>query len=328
MKKILVLGGTGFVGQHLCEKLARQQWRITVPTRRAGNAQPLLLLPLLDVVSADVHDERALRQLVAGHDAVVNLVAVLHGDAAAFERVHVELPAKLARACMGAGVRRLVHVSAVGADALRPESAPSLYLRSKGGGEAALQRAAAQGLQLSVLRPSVIYGAGDKFLNLFARLQRIFPLVPLAAASARFQPVWVEDVAQAIVHCLRDPATIGKTCELCGPGVFTLKELVQLAGRVSGINRGRGRPVVPLPRLLGRMQAWLMELAPGQPLMSRDNLDSMRVDSVAGGRLPGLQALGIAPAALGAIAPTYLGAQGAQGPQSRYVDLRSRSPRH
>lgn len=314
MNKVLLLGGTGFVGRHVCEKLARLDWQITVPTRRTSQAQHLQHLPRLEVVAADVHDEAALAQLVRGHDAVVNLVAILHGTAAAFERTHVELPAKLARACLANGVPRLVHVSALGAEPTAADTAPSLYLRSKSRGEAVLQAAARDGLQLTVLRPSVIFGAGDRFLNLFARLQRVFPVMPLAGAQARFQPVWVEDVAQAIVHCLRDPATIGQTYEACGPDIFTLKQLVQLAGRYSGLRHAR--PVIPLPMALGRLQAGLMEWLPGQPLMSRDNLDSLRIDNVASGRLPGLAALGITPAALGAIAPGYL------GQNDRYVTLR------
>ncbi len=314
MKKVLLLGGTGFVGRHVCEKLARLDWRITVPTRRTNQAQHLQHLPRLEVVAADVHDEATLAQLVSGHDAVVNLVAILHGTAAAFEHTHVELPAKLARACLANGVPRLVHISALGAEPSAAETASSLYLRSKSRGEAALQSTAADGLQLTVLRPSVIFGADDQFLNLFARLQRVFPVMPLAGAQARFQPVWVEDVAQAIVRCLQDPATIGQTYEACGPDIFTLKQLVQLAGRYSGLHHAR--PVIPLPMALGRLQAGLMELLPGQPLMSRDNLDSMRIDNVASGRLPGLAALGITPAALGAIAPSYL------GQNDRYVTLR------
>lgn len=314
MKKVLLLGGTGFVGRHVCEKLARLDWRITVPTRRPHQAQHLQHLPRLEVVTADVHDEATLRQLVSGHDAVVNLVAILHGTAAAFERTHVELPAKLARACLANGVPRLVHVSALGAESSAADSAPSHYLRSKSRGEAVLQAAVHDGLQLTVLRPSVIFGAGDQFLNLFARLQRVFPVMPLAGAQARFQPVWVEDVAQAIVHCLQNPASIGQTYEACGPDIFTLQQLVQLAGRYSGLRHAR--PVIPLPMTLGRLQAGLMELLPGQPLMSRDNLDSMRIDNVASGRLPGLAALGITPAALGAIAPSYL------GQNDRYVTLR------
>lgn len=307
MKKILVLGGSGFLGSHLCERLARLQWRVTVPTRDEMNARHLARLPLVDVVRADVHDEAALRQLVAGHDAVVNLVGVLHGTESGFAKAHAELPEKLARACLAIGVKRLVHVSALGVQDGPPDAAPSRYLRSKTRGEAALKAAAANGLLLTLLRPSVYFGAQDRFLNLFAKLQKIFPVVPLAGAETRFQPVWVEDVAQAIEHCLQDPATIGRTYELCGPDVFTLRELVQLAGRLSGINRGRGRPVIALPRAVGRLQALLMELAPGTPLMSRDNLDSMRIDNVAGGKLPDLRALGITPASLAAIAPGYLG---------------------
>ncbi len=314
MKKVLVLGGTGFVGRHVCEKLARAGWHVTVPTRRAGNAQAIQHLPGLTVVPADVHDEAALRRLLPGHAAVVNLVAILHGNAAAFERTHVELPAKLARAALATGVRRMVHVSALGAAPAAADSAPSKYLRSKSRGEAVLQQAAADGLQLTVLRPSVIFGADDQFLNLFARLQRVAPVMPLAGAQARFQPVWVEDVAQAIARCLQDPATIGQTFEACGPQVHTLAQLVQLAGRCS---RGRARPVLPLPMALGRLQAGLMEWLPGPTLMSRDNVDSMRVDNVATGQLPGLDALGITPAALGAIAPAYL------SQHDRYVTLRA-----
>ena len=307
MTRVLLLGGTGFVGRHVCEKLTRLLWPVTVVTRRSSNAQHLQLMPSITVVTGDVHDQATLRRLLPGHDAVVNLVAILHGNAAAFDRTHVELPAQLAKACLATGVRRLVHVSALGADAGNPEAAPSLYLRSKSRGEAVLKAAVADGLQLTVLRPSVIFGAEDHFLNLFARLQKLFPFMPLAGAQARFQPVWVENVAQAVVQCLQLPATIGQTYELCGPSVYTLKQLVQLAGRAAGVNHGRGRPVIPLPMALGRLQALLMELAPGQPLMSRDNLDSMRVPNVASGRLPGLTALGITPAALAAIAPSYLG---------------------
>jgi NADH dehydrogenase len=307
MKRVLLLGGTGFVGRHVCERLARLHWPMTVATRRADQAGAVQHLPRLTVVEADVHDEATLRRLLVGHDAVVNLVAILHGSEAAFERTHVELPAKLARACLTTGVKRVVHISALGAEPAAAASAPSRYLRSKSRGEAELQAAAALGLQLTVLRPSVIFGADDRFINLFAALQRVFPFMPLASAQARFQPVWVEDVAQAVAHCLQDARTAGQTYELCGPSVYTLKELVQLAARAAGIGHGRGRPVLALPAAIGRLQARLMELAPGRPLMSRDNLDSMQVDNVATGRLPGLAALGITPTGPTAVAPSYLG---------------------
>lgn len=323
MKKILILGGTGFVGRHLCEKLTQLQWRVTVPTRHEASARAIQMLPALDVFQADVHDETALARLVAGHDAVVNLVAILHGTREAFTRAHVQLPQKLAHACAAAGVARVVHVSALGADARNPDVAPSMYLRSKGHGEVALHQPQ---LALTVLRPSVMFGADDKFLNTFARLQKMFPVIPLAASHALFQPVWVEDVARAIVHCLQDAntqPTAGHTFEACGPDVFTLRQLVETAGRLSGVNEGRGRPVIALPAALGRLQAGLMALAPGEPLMSRDNLDSMTQPNIASGNLPGLEALGIAPAALAAVAPGYLGAaSGGEGLRSNLVDKR------
>lgn len=320
MEKIIVLGGTGFVGAHVCEKLVRQGWRVTVPTRRRLHASHLLHLPSLTVLELDVHDEAALTQAVAGHDAVVNLVAILHGTQTDFDRVHVALPQKLARACVAAGVKRVVHVSALGANARQPETAPSMYLRSKGQGEAVLTQAAAgavagagagTGFELTCLRPSVIFGAEDKFLNLFAKLQKMLPVMPLASAGARFQPVWVEDVATAVVRSLASDrracaGSMSPVFELCGPQVFTLKELVQLSAQLSGVRGGRGRPVIALPSWLGRLQARLMALVPGQPLMSVDNLDSMRVDNVASGQWPGLPDLGITPAALRPIAQDYL----------------------
>lgn len=296
MKKILVLGGTGFVGRHLCKELGRLQYRVSVPTRDVSKAHDLQSLPFLDLGQADVHDEAALARLVPGHDAVVNLVAILHGSSFEFQRVHVELVKKIARACTDAGVRRLVHVSALGAG----RDAPSMYQRTKAAGEAILQES---GLDWTVLRPSVMFGEGDKFLTLFARLQGLLPIVPLAGADTLFQPVWVGDVVSAIVQCLQRDDTTRRTYEVCGPERFSLRQLVKLAGRLSG----HPRPVVKLPTVLARLQAFLMELAPGQPLMSRDNLDSMKVNNVASGKLPGLDALGIPPSALGAIAPTYLG---------------------
>jgi NADH dehydrogenase len=294
MNRVLVLGGTGFVGRHVCEKAAQLNCRLTVPTRRPDNGKPVLPLPWVDVLVADIHDEAALTELVRGHDAVVNLVAILHGNEDAFAHVHVALAQKLVRACQATGVRRVVHVSALGASA----TGPSMYQRSKAQGEVALL---AGGLDLSILRPSVIFGAGDQFLNLFARLQSVFPVMPLAGADTRFQPVWVEDVAQAIVQLLRDPHA-PPVLDAVGPDVFTLKELVQLAGRASG----HERPVLKLPMALGRLQARMMELAPGAPLMSRDNLDSMQVDNIATPGMPDLRSIGIQPSALGAIAPGFL----------------------
>jgi uncharacterized protein YbjT (DUF2867 family) len=299
MNNVLVLGGTGFVGRAVCERLVAHQagtGTVRVPTRRQMHANRVRALPTVEVVQANVHDDAQLARLMAGVDAVVNLVAILHGSADDFGRVHVQLPQRLAQACKAAGVKRLVHVSALG---VGPQ-APSNYLRSKTAGEAALRDA---GLALTLLRPSVIFGTEDRFLNVFAQLQALAPVIPLAGSDARFQPVWVEDVASAVVHCLAHDDTIGGVFECTGPAVYTLSELVRLAGRWSG----HERPQIPLPAFAGRLQATLMELLPGEPLMSRENVDSMKTPNVASGQVPGLEALGITATPLEAVAPGYLG---------------------
>ncbi|MGQ9724771.1 MAG: complex I NDUFA9 subunit family protein [Tepidimonas sp.] len=309
MKRVLVLGGTGFVGRHVCEQLTRRGVRATVPTRHPEHAKGVQTLPMVDVVTDNVLRDCALERLLPGHDAVVNLIAVLHGDQRRFEQVHVEFPRRLGEAMLAAQVRRLVHVSALGAD----PAGPSRYLRSKGEGEAVLRQAAAAGLALTVLRPSVIFGAEDRFLNVFARLQQRLPVVPLACADARFQPVWVADVACAIAECLDRDDTIGQTYECVGPEVWTLGDLVRLAGRLSG----HPRPVIGLPRALAYVQARLMEMLPGEPLLSTDNLRSMEVDNVASGSLPTLRELGITPSAVEPVAARYLDWDGPADPLIR-----------
>lgn len=297
---VLILGGSGYVGRALCEQLTRQlgaDVRITVPTRRVAHGKSVQSLPGVTVVQADVFED--LPHLVPGHDAVVNLIAILQGNEAAFERVHVELPRRIAAALTGAGVPRLVHVSALGVS----EQAPSRYLRSKAAGEAVLKAA---GLALTLVRPSLIFGEGDSSVNLFARLQGLFPLMPLAGASAQLQPVWVQDVAHALTEVLLRREAIGQTYEIAGPRVLTLGELVRLAGQVAG----HPRPVLPLPGPLATLQALAMECLPGEPLLSRDNLGSLSVPNVASGRLPGLAELGLTPASLEAVLPTYLGGGG------------------
>lgn len=313
-RHIVLLGGTGFVGRALASELVSRAGagglRLVVPTRHLVHGRAIQCLPGVELVQASVHDDAQLARVLAGAQAVVNLVAILQGDEAAFARVHVELPRRLAAACRQAGVARLVHVSALG---VAPD-APSRYLRSKAAGEQVLRDA---GIAPTVLRPSVIFGAEDRLLNLFAALQAVAPFVPLAGATSRFQPVWVQDVACAIATCLERPATAGQTFECAGPQTLTLADLVRLAGRLAG----HPRPVIALPDALARLQAMVMEWLPGEPLMSRDNLDSMKVPNVATGSLPGLQDLGITPASLDAVAPGYL-APG-QGP-SRFVRWRAR----
>jgi uncharacterized protein YbjT (DUF2867 family) len=301
-RRIAVLGGTGFLGRALCERLVRAgdgggSVSVVVPTRRAAHGNLVRFLPGVDVRLVDVHDDKALLRLLGDCDALVNLVAILHGSPSEFEHVHVALPQRLARSCSITGLRRVVHVSALG---VGRGDEPSSYLRSKAAGEAVWRESR---LDVTLLRPSVMFGAEDRFLNLFAKLQRVLPLMPLAAADAQFQPVWVDDVAEAIVRCLQRRETIGQTIECAGPDVMTLGDIVRAAGRWSG----HPRPVLRLPLALGKLQAWALELLPGTPLMSRDNLASMQLANVASGTLPGLPSLGIVPTALSAIVPGYLG---------------------
>ena len=297
---VLILGGTGFVGRHVCEKLTRMGCRMTVITRRASQAAAIQSMPKVRVLEGDVFDSAFLAQCMAQHDVVINLIAILHGTETAFDKAHVQLPKIIAAACQQSGVKRLIHISALGASA----QGPSLYQRSKAQGEKVLQEA---GLDLTVLQPSVIFGTEDKFLNLFAQLQQLTPVVPLAGASTRFQPVWVEDVASAVAHCVTHQSTIGHTYEICGPDILTLKELVQKSGQWAGVREGKGRWVFGIPHTLAWLQAFLMEMAPGQPLMSRDNLRSMAVDNIASGKALGLQDLNIQASSVESIAPGYLG---------------------
>lgn len=295
---VLVIGGSGFLGSSLVAQLSADGHDVLVPTRRYEHAKHLLVLPTVGIVVADVHDERALEALMRGRDAVVNLVGVLRGGEGkpwgkGFERAHVELPKKIVRAMGRAGVGRLLHMSALAADG----RAPSGYLRSKAAGEVAAF-AVPPPVGVTVFRPSVIFGRNDSFLNLFARLLKRVPFVPLAAAEARFQPVWVEDVAAAFRLALDRRESFGKSYDLCGPRVYRLRELVAAAGRWSG----HARPVFGLPDTLAWLQARAMELVGGP--MSRDNLRSMRVPSVcdAGCTLP----FGLTATPLEAVAPGYL----------------------
>jgi NADH dehydrogenase len=306
LDNVLVLGGSGFVGRHLVAALASRGVRVTVPSRHRERAKHLLPLPTVDVVETDIMAPQVLDGLARGNQAVVNLVGVLHGD---FERAHVELPMAVLTACRAQGVKRLLHMSALGVSA----SAPSGYLRSKAMGEQAVL--AAEDLDVTAFRPSVIFGPEDSFLNTFARLARLFPVLPIACPQARFQPVYVGDVAQAMSYALDSLDTHGKVYELCGPRQYTLKELVEFVCQVIG----RPRTVIGLPDRLAYLQALVMEKLPGK-LITRDNLRSMEVPNVCAGAFP----FGIQPQALEAVAPAYLAPT---GPRERYPQLRWRARR-
>ncbi len=304
--RILVLGGSGFVGRHLVAALARRGARVTVPSRRRERAKHLILLPTVDVVEADVLERGVLGRLVRGHDAVINLIGALHGD---FQRAHVEVPLAAIAACRAAGIGRLMHISALGASA----DAPSEYLRTKAKGEQAMLDA--DDRHVTVFRPSVIFGPEDRFLNQFATMAKWLPVLAVPCPEARFQPVYVGDVARAMAVALEDTETFGQKYDLAGPREYTLRELVEL---VCTLTHHR-RLVIGLPNGLSYLQAWTLEMLPGQ-LMTRDNYRSMQVPNTTKAQWP----LGGERQSLEAIAPTYLVPS---GPRERYPQLRWRARR-
>jgi uncharacterized protein YbjT (DUF2867 family) len=311
---ICVLGGTGFVGTELVSRLALDRHWVRVPTRNPARAERLRVLETVELRVADVHAPSTLSQLFADCDAVINLVGILNPRrAASFEAVHAELPARIIAAARGAGVRRVLHMSALGAD----ERAPSRYLRTKAAGEAQLRAAAPSSAQpqpaVTIFRPSVIFGAGDSLTNRFARLLRLTAgFLPLARAHARFAPIHVVDVAEAFRRALDARASFGETYQLCGPEVMTLREIVRLSARVARLPCH----IVPLPDVLSRVQGVVMGLLPGKPF-SLDNFRSLTVDCVC--REDGCARLGIRPQHMLAVLPTYLGDD---DPETQFALLR------
>lgn len=301
MKTILILGGSGFIGRSLLRRLAKESYHLRVPTRSREHAKSLFVLPNVEVIEADIHDPAQLNELCRNVDAVINLVGILHSKnghpyGPDFEKVHVQLVENLIAAMQKNICTRLIHLSALAAN----KDGSSMYLRSKAAGEKIIHKHS--DIHATLFRPSVIFGEEDRFLNMFAQLQRYLPFVLLGFAHAKFQPVYVGDVVEAISRALKQVHTIGKTYELVGPEIYSLKQLVKLAGEYSG----HTRPIIALPEPLAYLQALLLEILPGQ-LLSRDNLDSMRIANVATD-LPDLSSpeLSISPQALSSIAPYYL----------------------
>lgn len=296
--RITVLGGTGFVGHSLCERLVTAGHEVRILTRHRERHRDFLVLPTAQVVEADVHNPAVLKREFDGQDAVINLVGILNESRRnTFERAHAELPARVVQACRLAGVRRLLHMSALAAD----PGAPSRYLQTKGRGEQVVHAAHGPDLRVTSFRPSVIFGPRDAFTNRFAGLLRMIPGVfPLACAGARMQPVYVEDVVSAFVTALDRHDTFGQRYELCGPRAYTLAEIVALLAAALGLRRR----ILPLGDRLSRLQAAVLQFAPGQPF-TPDNFRSLSVANTCSGPFPPL--FGVTPARLEAILPTYLG---------------------
>lgn len=311
VNNVCIIGGSGFVGEHIAHLLAAQEINLRVPTRHRERAKSLLVLPTADVVEADIHEPAELDQLLVGMEAVINLVGVLNGD---FVSTHVELPKKIVAACKHNNISRLLHVSALNANV----NGASAYLRSKGEGEKVITES---GLNTTIFKPSVIFGPGDSFLNLFANLARRLPVLPLASPNAKLQPISVENVAQIIVSSLSIPATFGQSYDLCGPNIYTLKQLVEYVASIAGHDLS----IIGLNDSLSYLQAMIMEILPGK-LMTRDNYFSLKVDSICNcDAMNKLEAVfDIHVAALEEVAPLYLAHH---MPRERYNDFRDRAGR-
>ena len=307
--KIVVLGGTGFIGRHLVARLAADGHAVTLLSRNLGPHYDRLLPPGVTLREVDVYDPDVLRAAFTGANAVVNLVGILNekGDnGRGFRRAHVELTKLVIAAMQLAGVRRLLQMSSLNAGRGR-----SHYLKSRGEAEAAVK---ASGLDWTIFEPSVVFGPGDGLFCRFAALLRIAPVMPLARAKAKFAPVYVGDVVEAFVRALGNRRSIGEVYELYGPEVYTMAEIVKMTAKARELTRF----VLPLPDLLGRLQGFVFDFVPGKPFSS-DNFRSLATDSVGG--IDGLHRLGIEATRVGAVLPGLLGHH--DDKQSRYARYRA-----
>lgn len=274
---ILLIGGNGFVGRVLAAQLQLAGYTVLIPTSHPFHGRELRLLPKVHIEEADIHEFDTLQSLcsrVKPGGAVINLVGVLHDKPGnpygkVFRAAHVDLPKNIITAMQLTGLKRYLHMSALGADA----NGPSMYQRSKGDGELAVK---ASNLDWTIFRPSVIFGAQDQFINLFSKLTKLLPLMPLANYQAKFQPVSVDDVAAAFVKALKLPQTIRQSYDLVGPTVYTMQEIVELAKRKAKTSCW----VIPVPAFVGYLQALAFEFLPGPTLMSRDNIASMELPNI------------------------------------------------
>ena len=310
-QRIVILGGTGFVGSHLVPRLQAHGHTITVLSRNREKHRELGVLPRVAIVSADIYNPEVLRGHLRGADSAINLVGILNergSDGSGFRKAHVELTETLIAACAAAGVPRLLQMSA-----LRAGEGESHYLRTRGDAEA---RVRSSRLAWTIFRPSVIFGPDDGLFFRFASLLRMTPVLPLARAGAKFTPVYVGDVVEAFTRTIAHPHSAGRTYELFGPRVITLREIVRWTAELIG----KRRWIVPLPDALGFMQATVGEWLPGKPI-SRDNFRSLKVDSV--GTHDGLAALGIVATPMDVVVPPLLRGDDWQHRLDRYREMHS-----
>ena len=301
LHRICILGGTGFVGRHIIAHLAKDKHHVKVLTRNRERHRDLLVMPTVMVKNANIHTPDTLKKEFAGYDVVINLVGILNEESKkerSFQGAHVDLSRKVMEACRSNRISRLLHMSAINADAGR---GASRYLRSKGEAENLVHTN--KDVHVTSFRPAVIFGPEDSFLNRFAGLLKLTPKFipfPLACPNSRFAPIYVEDVAKAFVASIDNKATFGKHYDLCGPTVYTLKQLVEYAAKLSG----EKHLILGLGQGLSKLQAIVFSLAPGKPF-TYDNFLSLQQDAVCKGSFPTV--FGFQPTALEAVAPAYLG---------------------
>jgi NADH dehydrogenase len=307
MATVVVFGGGGFLGRRLVDRLTAEGMTVRVAVRHPDPARIELRsmgFERVTVVPADVRDQASVAAAIAGADAVVNAVsAYIEKGGVTFEAVHVRGAENVAREAAAAGVARLVLVSGIGAD---PDSS-SPYIRARGRGELIVRQAFPGA---TIVRPGAMFGPGDALFGTLAALARLLPALPLiGGGSTRLQPIFVEDVAEAISSILSDPGTVGRTYELAGPKVYTLHELVNMTLQLMG----KRRLLVPIPFAVAEVQARLFELLPNPPLTT-GQVDLLKTDNVASGALPDVQELGIQPKTVEEVIPTYIGPR-APGPR-------------
>lgn len=313
-QNICLIGGSGFLGTELADQLSRRNGdakakKITVLTRDVRKMRSLRVVPTLNVEQVDPYDAEALTAAFKNQDIVINLVGILNtsiGHGGTFEQAHVKLAENIITAAAKQNTR-IIQVSSLHADS---ENGPSDYLRTKGRAADLLKQS---GLPVTIFCPSVMFGNSDGLYTRFANLLQAMPFMPLACADARFAPVYVGDVANAIVNAIDDPSTIGQSYNMCGPEVFTLQEIVQYTTEVLGIKR----KIIPLPNGIAKIQAFMMELIPGKPF-SRDNFNSMKIDSVCE------DSDSQQPTSVSKIVPTYLGKMNRQSRLQHYRELARR----
>ena len=318
LRTICILGGTGFVGREIASRLVQKGNSVRIPTRNRQRARNLLVLPGIEIINADVHDESALRDIVSGADAVINLIGILNEkgrDGREFYRTHVQLVEKLITACQDNNIPLRLQMSALKANA---ETGPSHYLRSKGAAEQALKNLCGDELSWIIFQPSAIFGPDDSFINRFAQMLRLSPFLPLARPYTRFAPVYVVDVANAVCCALENHAAYNRTYQLYGPEEYSLQEIVAEIAQILKLKRR----IIPLPDRLSKIQAWFLDYAVPGKIFTIDNYRSMAVSSI--GTENGLTTLGLIPTSMSTIMPYYLAHQ---DNQKRLALLRQRNGR-